>query len=70
MVHLMFWNMRPSGCRYGKNNGSQTPLDACEMQDAGVNETLREMDLGLFSSGHNGKHNCVGFAEITHIFAT
>ena len=39
-MHLMFWHVRPVGRKVLEINGSQTSVNTCELQVAGVNETL------------------------------
>ena len=45
MMHLMFRHVRPGGRIVWAINGSQTSLNACQTQDAGVNETLKSIEL-------------------------
>ena len=40
LMPQMVWYVRPLGRTYGKINGSQATLNACQTQDAGVFETL------------------------------
>ena len=45
-MQLMLWYVHPVEPRYGKIRGSQASLNACQMQDAGVNETLDILEFG------------------------